>query len=174
MSMEFLAWPWMELFFKEKADAYRYKHLADALSFIPYGCIVDEFQHIVYENPDMSPAERNRAYLELEKKYRPYLSFEGIPYLEKGTRWQYQMHIYESPFYYIDYCLAQTASLGFLALSQKDYDYALKKYIEFCKTGGQKPFSELTKQAGVANPFDEGSLKEIADAANEILKRLSK
>lgn len=174
MSMEFLAWPWMELFFKEKADAYRYKHLADALSFIPYGSIVDEFQHIVYENPDMSPAERNQAYLELEKKYRPYISFEGIPYLEKGTRWQYQMHIYESPFYYIDYCLAQTVSLGFLALSQKDYDYALKKYIEFCKTGGQKPFSELTKQAGVAYPFGDGSLKEIADASNEILKRLSK
>lgn len=172
MSMEFLAWKWMDLFFGDKADAYRYKHLASSLSFIPYGCIVDEFQHIVYDNPDMTPSERNEAYLELEKKYRPYLSFEGIPYLEKGTRWQYQMHIYESPFYYIDYCLAQTVALGFLSLSEKDYSLALKKYIEFCKTGGQKPFAKLVKRAGVAYPFGDGALKEIADSAQELLNKI--
>ena len=95
MSMEFLAWKFMDKFFRNP-DEYKYKHLSDALSFIPYGVIVDEFQHIVYENPDMTPSERDAAYLELEKKYRPYLSFDGIPYLEEGTRWQYQMHIYET------------------------------------------------------------------------------
>lgn len=172
MSMEFLAWPWMDKFFGDKANAYKYKHLASSLSFIPYGCIVDEFQHIVYDNPEMTPAERDKAYLELEKKYRPYLSFGGIPYLEEGTRWQYQMHIFESPFYYIDYCLAQTVALGFLALSRRDYPKALEKYKEFCKTGGKKPFAELVKTAGIAYPFGDGALKEIASAADEILKSL--
>jgi len=172
MSMEFLAWRWMDKFFGDKANAYKYKHLASSLSFIPYGCIVDEFQHIVYDNPDMTPAERDNAYLSLEKKYRPYLSFEGIPYLEEGTRWQYQMHIFENPFYYIDYCLAQTVALGFLVMSWKDYPKALKKYKEFCKTGGRKSFADLVKEAGVAYPFGEGALKEIALAVNEILKSL--
>lgn len=173
MSMEFLSWPWMGLFFKDKADAYRYKHLSDALSFIPYGCIVDEFQHIVYSNPDMTPKERNEAYLQLEKKYRPYLSFEGIPYLEEGTRWQYQMHIYESPFYYIDYCLAQTVALGFLAASQKNYKLALEKYIEFAKAGGSKPFSQLVKDAGIAYPFGDGTLSEISEAVEKISEKLA-
>jgi len=172
MSMEFLAWPWMDKFFGDKANAYKYKHLASSLSFIPYGCIVDEFQHIVYDNPDMTCEERKKAYLSLEEKYRPYLSFDGIPYLEEGTRWQYQMHIFESPFYYIDYCLAQTVALGFLAMSVKDYPKALKKYKEFCKTGGQKPFAELVKTAGVAYPFGDGALKEIASAVKEILNNL--
>lgn len=172
MSMEFLAWPWMHRFFGDKADAYRYKHLASSLSFIPYGCIVDEFQHVVYDNPDLTPAERKQVYLDLEKKYRPYLATEGIPYLEEGTRWQYQMHIFETPFYYIDYCLAQTVALGFLALSERDYSLALEKYIEFCKTGGQKPFAELVKCAGIAYPFKDGALKEIADAVTKILNKL--
>ncbi len=163
MSMEFLSYPFMEAFFGAQADLYRYKHLADALSFIPYGCIVDEFQHIVYENPDMTPDERNQAYANLEKKYRPYLSFEGLSYLEKGTRWQYQMHIYENPFYYIDYCLAQTVALGFLVKSQENYPLALEKYKQFCKSGGSLPFSRLVKNAEIAYPFGEGTLQSLAE-----------
>ncbi len=172
MSMEFLSWNWMNLFFKDKAKAYKYKHLCDSLSFIPYGCIVDEFQHVVYENPEMTPEDRKAAYRALEEKYRPYMSIEGIPYLEEGTRWQYQMHIYESPFYYIDYCLAQTVSLGFMAMAQRDYSLALNKYIEFCKKGGQKPFSTLVKEAEIANPFTDGALKEIATAVEKVMEEL--
>lgn len=86
MSMEFFAWPYMDKFFGENAGKYRYMHALDALSFIPYGTIVDAFQHIVYENPDMTPAERDAAWLELEHKFRPHISLDGMPYLEKGTR----------------------------------------------------------------------------------------
>ncbi len=173
MSMEFFAWPYMDKFFKDP-DLYKYKHLASALSFIPYGVIVDEFQHIVYENPDMTPAERNQAYLDLEKKYRPYLSFEGIPYLEMGTRWQYQMHIYESPFYYIDYCLAQVVALEFLADMQKDYDDALNRYFAHAKRGGKYPFSKLVSLAGLKSPFEEGSLKEVASSVLKIIDKVRK
>ncbi len=171
MSMEFFAWKYMDKFFKNPAE-YKYKHLADALSFIPYGVIVDEFQHIVYENPDMTPSERNKAYLELEKKYRPYLSFEGIPYLEEGTRWQFQMHIYESPFYYIDYCLAQVVALEFLVESRKDYDKALQKYLDHVDRGGLYPFRKLVDLAGLKSPFENGALKEISKETVKILEEL--
>lgn len=171
MSMEFLAWKFIDKFFRNP-DEYKYKHLTDSLSFIPYGVIVDEFQHIVYENPDMTPAERDAAYLELEKKYRPYLSFDGIPYLEKGTRWQYQMHIYETPFYYIDYCLAQVVALEFLVLSQENYAEALDRYLEHCKRGGLYPFGKLVKLAGLRSPFEKGALSEVASSVETILASL--
>lgn len=172
MSMEFIAWPYMDLFFGKMADAYRKKHLSDALTFIPYGCIVDEFQHEVYDHPEMTPAERNALFLRLSEKYRPYLSHEGVPYLEKGTRWQFQAHIFESPFYYIDYCLAETVALGFLALSRENYALALEKYKQMCKTGGSKFFSEIIKEAGIAYPFGDGTLKGLAEKMGDILKSL--
>lgn len=172
MSMEFLCNKYMEAFFGKNADKYRYKHIVDAISFIPYGVIVDEFQHIVYENPDLTPAERKAEYLKLEKKYRPYLSFDGIPYLELGTRWQYQMHIYESPFYYIDYCLAQCVALGFLVLSRENFDGALEKYLDFVKNTGKVSFEKLVEGAGMKTPFSKDALKEIADKTLEIISKL--
>ena len=174
MSMEFICHKYMDAFFGENADKYRYKHIVDALSFIPYGTIVDEFQHIVYENPDLTPTERKAEYLKLEKKYRPYISFEGIPYLELGTRWQYQMHIYESPFYYIDYCLAQCVALSFLGLSREDFDETLIKYVDFLKKTGGISFGELVEGAGFESPFGEGALKKTAESTAKILTEAEK
>lgn len=162
MSMEFFAYPYMQAFCGDRAEVYKLKHMLDSLSFIPYGVIVDEFQHIVYENPDYTPEERNAAYRALEEKYRPYMSYEGIEYLELGTRWQYQMHIYERPFYYIDYCLAQTVALGFFIKSLSDYGKAFSEYLNFARCGGRKPFAELVRGAGLKSPFEEGALAELA------------
>lgn len=172
MSMEFLCHKYMDAFFGDNADKYRYKHIVDAISFIPYGVIVDEFQHFVYENPDLSPEERKSGYLELEKKYRPYLSFEGIPYLELGTRWQYQMHIYESPFYYIDYCIAQCVALGFLGLARKDFEDALGKYVVFLKKTGAVSLDELICGAGLNSPFAQGALSAVAKNASETVENI--
>lgn len=174
MSMEFLCHKYMDKFFGDKADKYRYKHIVDALSFIPYGVIVDEFQHVVYENPDLTPAERKAEYQKLEKKYRPYLSFEGIPYLELGTRWQYQMHIYESPFYYIDYCIAQCVALGFLGLSRTDFEDALEKYVDFLKKTGGVSLGELIEGAGLKSPFEANSLNATTAGAVKIITELEK
>lgn len=173
MSMEFLCWPGMDRFFASP-DKYRFSHLCSALSFIPYGVIVDEFQHVVYEHPEYTPAQRDEVYLELEKKYRPYMTFDGIPYLEKGTRWQYQMHIFESPFYYIDYCLAQTVSLWFLKMSREDYAVALERYVNLSRTGGTKPFEELLRDAGIPSPFAPGSLGSLAEKCVDIANGLEK
>ena len=172
MSMEFLSWPGMELFFGDKADKYRFSHMADAIIFVPYGVAVDEFQHIIYENPDMTPAQRKAAWLDLEKKYRPYMSYGDIPYLNLGTRWQFQMHIYEMPFYYIDYCLAQTVAMGFLCASREDYEGALRRYVDFCKTGGEKAFGQLIADAGLADPFTDGALDTMAEKVMAVLEEI--
>jgi len=173
MSMEFFAWPYMEAFFGDQADKYKFMHLFDALSFIPYGTIVDEFQRRVYEEPDLSPAERKAVWRELEARFRPYLTLEGLTYLEEGTRWQYQMHIYETPFYYIDYCLAQTAALQFLLASRKDYSDAYSRYLTLLSQGGEKTFATLLNEAGLRSPFEPGALKDLARETEELLNTLA-
>jgi len=172
MSMEFFAWPYMDKFFGADADKYRYMHALDSFSFIPYGTAVDAFQHIVYENPGMTPAERNAAWLDLESKFRPHISMEGMPYLEKGTRWQYQMHIYESPFYYIDYCLAQTAAFRFLLASRQDCAGAFEKYLRFSRQGGEKVWTELLAEAGFPSPFTPGALGELSGDVEKVLDEI--
>ncbi len=172
MSMEFLCWPYMKDFFGGDADRYRKNHLLGALSFIPYGVMVDEFQHEMYENPNLTPDERKAVWANLEKKYRPYMEYGDLPYLSKGTRWQYQMHIYESPFYYIDYCLAQTVAIGFLCASKENYASALDCYIDFCRAGGEKSFGKLIADAGLADPFTDGSLAKTAADVLAIIETL--
>ena len=172
MSMEFFAWPYMEGFFGKDAVRYRFMHLLDALSFLPYGTIVDDFQRQVYENPGWTPEDRKAAWRRLEADFRPHICFDGVPYLEEGTRWQYQMHIYETPFYYIDYCLAQTAALQFLLASRKDYRDAFARYVRFLSQGGEKVFTELLEEAGLKSPFREGALREVAAESEALLNEL--
>lgn len=171
MSMEFFAWRYMDKFFGERAEDYKYKHLFSALSFIPYGVIVDYFQEIVYQYPEMTPEERNNVWSTLEAEFRPYMDAEGIEYLENGTRWQYQNHIFQSPFYYIDYCLAQIVAFEFLQLSLENYDEALRTYIDHARRTGNYGFTDLVKMAGLKSPFEKGALKDVAKMCRELLER---
>lgn len=170
MSMEFFAWPWMEGFFGEQTDKYRYGHLAGALTFIPYGAMVDAFQHAVYERPDMTPAERKKIWLELETEYRPWLDLAGVPFYSEGGRWQAQSHIYEVPFYYIDYCLAQTVALALWAEMLKDRESAWVRYMGLVKKAGTRTFTELVAESGLALPFDDKALASICAVAADWLE----
>jgi M3 family oligoendopeptidase len=165
MSMEFFAWPWMEGFFGPQADKYRYGHLAGALTFLPYGAMVDEFQHIVYGQPLLTPEERRQIWLSLEARYRPYLDMADMPFYREGGRWQTQAHIYEAPFYYIDYCLAQTVALAFWAEGRTDPPAAWARYLALVKQAGTRTFRELVSEAGLPLPFDEAALASVAEAA---------
>lgn len=155
MSMEHLTYPWMKLFFGADTDKYKFVHMSSNILFLPYGVAVDEFQHIVYANPDMTPAQRKQTWLEMEKKYRPWMDYDGIDYLERGGFWQRQGHIYRSPFYYIDYCLAQLCAFQFWSRSQKDFTSAWNDYLRLCKAGGSDSFLGLVKLAGLQSPFDK-------------------
>ncbi|MCC3358651.1 M3 family oligoendopeptidase [Bacillus sp. REN16] len=161
MSMEFFTWPWMELFFKEDTDKYKFSHLSEALLFLPYGVAVDEFQHFVYENPQATPAERNKAWREIEKKYLPLRDYDGNEYLEEGGFWQRQGHIYTTAFYYIDYTLAQICAFQFWKKSRENHDKAWADYLHLCKQGGCKPFIELVKVANLLSPFEEGTVQSV-------------
>lgn len=162
MSMEFLTQDFHHLFFGENTAKYEYVHAANALSFIPYGCMVDEFQHIMYENENLTPDERNQVWLDLEKKYRPHLHQEDLPFYGRGSGWQFKLHIYLHPLYYIDYCMAQAVAFRFWTMSLKDPADAWKRYLAFVDLGGTVTFEEAVRAAGIPLPYDEGSMGEVA------------
>ena len=161
MSMEFLAWPWMEHFFKEDTEKYKFDHIAGSLSFIPYGCLVDEFQHEVYRKPHMTPQERKTLWRELEKIYLPLQNYDGNDFLERGGYWFIQSHIFQVPFYYIDYTLAQVCALQYWDRSQADYTEAWQSYLSLCQAGGTRTFTGLIELAKLNNPFEHGSIASI-------------
>ncbi len=169
MSMEFFAWPWEEGFFGDQTLKFKYSHLAGALQFIPYGCMVDHFQHEVYEHPELTPEERHEVWKRLTAVYMPWIRLGEVPFYGDGRAWQRQLHIYEVPFYYIDYCLAQTVALEFWALMQKDRRDAWNRYYDLVKLGGTQNFSGLVEAAKLPTPFGDGALKTVADAAMEWL-----
>lgn len=165
MSMEFLTEPWHKLFFAQDETLtakYALAHAQDALTFIPYGCMVDEFQHIVYSRPNLSPDERNAQWLLLEKKYRPWNDVSGLPFYGRGAGWQRQLHIYLYPFYYIDYCLAQMVALQFFAAHLNDPKDAWQRYLALVKKGGTETYSGLVRSAGFAVCFESGSIAPVA------------
>jgi len=172
MSMEFLAWPWIDQFFLEDTEKYKFSHLAGALSFLPYGVLVDEFQHGIYENPELTPAERKALWRKLEKKYMPFKDYGDDQFMEKGTYWFRQGHIFGAPFYYIDYTLAQVCAFQYWVLSRNDRKKALESYLDLCKLGGSKSFVELVESANLENPFEKGTVKKIAKPIKAYLDQI--
>ena len=161
-SMEFLTYPYMEKFYGDAAAAYRELHMTQALLFLPYGCMVDEFQHIVYDDPDLTPAQRHEVWLKLEQKYQPYIKYEDHPFHAMGGAWMKKDHIFTTPFYYIDYCLAHICSLELWEESLEDYKSALIKYNQLCECGGNETFLKILEGVGIASPFDTDVIKRLA------------
>lgn len=161
MSMEFLTWPWMEMFFKEDTEKYKFAHLSSGLTFIPYGVAVDEFQHAVYEKPEMTPAERKSTWRQIERKYLPHRNYDENEFLEEGGFWQQQSHIYRDPFYYIDYTLAQICAFQFWKRAQENADVAWQDYLTLCREGGSKSFTELVAVAKLISPFADGCVESV-------------
>ncbi len=170
MSLEFLTWPWMNLLVGDAAaDRFRRMHLIGALSFLPYGVCVDHFQHEVYANPDASPEERHAMWRRLERHYMPWTDHGDLAYPAKGARWQAKPHIYGSPFYYIDYTLAQCCAMQFWSRARRDPAGALNAYVGLCDLGGSAPFQDLVRAAGLISPFADGALADVVREAEAFL-----
>lgn len=163
MSMEFLAWPWIDGFFKEDADKYKFFHLDSSISFLPYGVTVDEFQHEIYSRPDMTKEERKATWRKIEKKYLPFKDYDNDHFLEKGTYWYRQGHIFGSPFYYIDYTLAQVLAFQYWVKSRENHQEAFKSYLSLCRLGGSKSFVNLIKAVNLDNPFVDGTVRKVIE-----------
>jgi M3 family oligoendopeptidase len=167
--MEHFCYPYMESFFGDKADDYRYGHLMDALESIPYMVTVDEFQHRVFENPKMTAKERRQVWHELEATYLPWRDYDGHAFLEEGGFWMQKQHIFLFPFYYIDYALAQICAFEFYGRAKKDWESCWADYYRLCQAGGSKGYFDLLKLAGLSNPFQEGTVQKIVDSLLEDL-----
>jgi len=164
MSMEFITWPWMNLFFEENELKYKFSHLSDALLFIPYGVTVDEFQHRVYENPSLTPKERRAVWREIEKKYLPCIDYDDNKFYENGGYWFKQGHIFDDPFYYIDYTLAQVCAFQYwVKFNSGDRKKAWNEYLHLCKVGGSKPFLELLKEGNLQSPFEDSTIEAVIE-----------
>lgn len=163
MSMEYFTYGWMDLFFGDRKDDYLTMHLEDASAFVPYGCMVDEFQHIVYAKPEMTPQERKKVWMQLEKEYRPHMDYEDDPFYSKGGFWQRQPHIFQVPFYYIDYCLASVCAMQFKVMMDEDFEKAWNNYYKLCKLSASDFFVNVIKEVGLQNPFEDGCIKELVE-----------
>ena len=172
MSMEFFTYPWMKSFFEEDVDKYYYNHLGGAIKFLPYGVLVDHFQHEVYANPDWTPQERMQCWRRLEKQYLPHKNYEGIEFLENGGWWMRQLHIFMDPFYYIDYTLAQVCALQFWQRKQVKDPQAFEDYKRICKLGGLLTFKQICKEAHLKVPFEEGCLKDTMESVRNWFKKV--
>ena len=170
MSMEFLTWPWMKNFFLDDTAKFKFNHLAEAITFLPYGVAVDEFQHIIYENPDMTPEERKAAWKQVESKYQPYKDYDDDDFMKKGTYWFRQGHIFGVPFYYIDYTLAQVIAFQYFVKSRENHKEAFDSYLGLCKLGGSQSFVSLLKSTGLDNPFVDGTVKRVIEPIKEYLE----
>lgn len=170
MSMEYFTDKWMDRFFGERADDYRKMHVEDGCCFVPYGCMVDEFQHIVYENPDMTPLQRKEAWKKLEQEYKPHLDYSGNPFFEMGGYWQRQHHIFDLPFYYIDYCLATICALQFKIKMDENYEKAWEDYLKLCKLSAQDFYTNLLARVDLKSPFENGTIEWIVEKMKTIIK----
>jgi len=169
MSMEFLTWPWMKLFFEEDTDRFLYQHLARAIRFLPYGCAVDEFQQRVYRNPNATPAERHEIWREIEDTYLPERDPSDFAFTDKGGYWQSQRHIYRYPFYYIDYVLARICALQFWSRQQRDVDETWNDYVRICKTSGSKSFLDIVREGNIDSPFEPEWVSTVLEEATNWL-----
>lgn len=173
MSMEFFTHPWMQSFFEEDVNRYYYSHMAGSLKFLPYGVLVDHFQHEVYAHPEMSHQERMDTWRRLEKEYLPHKNYEEVEILERGGWWMRQAHIFMSPFYYIDYTLAQVCAMQFWARMENKDPKAFEDYQHICKIGGTLPFRKIVKEAGLIVPFEEGCLAQVTGSVSQWLDEIS-
>ena len=169
MSMELWTYPWMENFFGDKAEEYRKEHLADALMKIPYMLCVDEYQHKVFENPEMTAMERRAVWSGLEKIYMPWRNYAGNEFLESGAFWIKQQHIFLYPFYYVDYAMAQMGAFEFYTKMKEDRKAAWADYYKLCAAGGSMGYFDLLKYSGLHKVLEDGSVKLILKGVFEEL-----
>ena len=173
MSMEFLTWPWMDLFFGKDSEKYKFAHLSGALQFLPYGALVDHFQEEVYTHPEWSAQERKQCWRKLEKTYCPERNYQESDALEGGIYWYRQGHIFEVPFYYIDYTLAQVCALQFWKRKIVDNDTTTwEDYLAICRIGGSKTFLETVQLGHLASPFDRPQMTALLNSAAQYLLKV--
>lgn len=173
MSMEQFSYPYAERFFGDQADKFRFAHLQEAITFVPFGVAVDEFQHICYANPSLTPKERTLEWKKLEEKYMPWRKYDADDFFDRGGYWYHKLHIYLYPFYYINYTLTTMGAMEFKKKEKENHEKAWEDYLNLCKCGGSMSYLETLAYANLSNPFEVGSVARSIEVAKEELENSS-
>tara|TARA_B100000900_G_scaffold270921_1_gene231366 strand:- start:318 stop:2039 length:1722 start_codon:yes stop_codon:yes gene_type:complete len=174
MAMELLSMDYWDTFYKDKKELKRAKleQLEKALGTLPWVAAIDKFQHWIYTNKHTSK-ERKEKWLEIDAELgNQIINWEGQESAQK-IMWQRQLHLYEVPFYYIEYGMAQLGAIAVWRSYKKQGDVAIENYINALKLGYTKSIGEIYKTAGVKFDFSEKYVKELASFVKEELKKLS-
>lgn len=169
MAMEQFAYPYAEQFFGSQADKFRFAHLQEAVTFVPFGVAVDEFQHICYANPQLTPKQRTLEWKKLEEIYMPWRKYDADDFFDRGGYWYHKLHIYLYPFYYINYTLTTMGAMEFKKKDSENHESAWKDYLNLCKCGGSMSYLETLNYANLVNPFEAGSVEKAIEVAKETL-----
>ena len=169
MSMEQFSYPYAEAFFGKYADKFRFAHLQEAITFVPFGVAVDEFQHICYANPELTPKERTAEWKKLEEKYMPWRKYDADDFFDRGGFWYHKLHIYLYPFYYINYTLTTMGAMEFKKKNYENHETAWQDYLNLCKCGGSMSYLETLRYANLSNPFEPGSVARAMEVAKQEL-----
>jgi oligoendopeptidase F len=174
MSMELLTMEHWDEFYEDKNDQNRAmkEHLEDVLGVLPWIAQIDAFQHWVYENPSHSVEERKNEWKSLSTRFGTGLT-DWSGYEEtRDTSWQRQMHLFEVPFYYIEYGIAQLGALGIWKNSQSDYNKAISDYKNALALGYSKSIVEIYNTAGITFDFSSKNVSSLAQFVSNELKKL--
>ena len=161
MSMELMSQPqWSEFYSDEDARRAKLEDLEKIVCFLPWMATIDAFQHWVYANPGHTHEERSEQWLELRRRFGPRTDWSGFNEL-KETSWQSQLHLFQVPFYYIEYGIAQLGAIQLWQHHRRDSKDGLARYARAMKLGNTKPLPELFEAAGLDLGFDEGHVASL-------------
>lgn len=170
MGMEYLSLPLIDAFFpQEMAARFRSGRWKKTVTLLCYASTVDEFQHWVYDHPDATPDERDAEWRRIWDLYQPVVDYGGRDDL-KSARWYQQQHIFQAPFYYLDYAIAETVAMQLAALDQQNHERAMATYLQLCRMGGTMSILDVVRTAGLRSPFDPQVMKDMMGIALDALR----
>lgn len=172
MSMEFFFWKNYDLYFDGDLRKQKYTHLASVLQTLAWCCIIDEFQDIVYSREDYTPEDYKEIWKKLEKEYLPHRYYGEDSFFNQGTFWYKQLHLFQTPFYYIDYALAQTSAIQFFMKDNEDHETAWQAYLKLCQVGGNAPYLDAIAMCGISSPFEDGLIERLSSYCKNYLDHI--
>lgn len=174
MAMELFSMDYWEVFFKDKEDLKRAKEhqLERTITIFPWIAIVDKFQHWVYENPDHPSEERKNKWMEIFTEFSDdVIDYSGLDKYRENA-WQRQLHLFEVPFYYIEYGIAQLGAIGMWKQYRKNNQQAIDNYMNALSLGGTKTLPQLYEAAGLKFDFSPGNIKTLMDFVSEEMEKI--
>ena len=168
-SLEFLMYPFLNMFSKEDENKYKIRHLTSVVSLIVSMCISDDFQKYVYDNPNISIDDRKEYWLYLINKYG--IKDNTHSYFDKGIEWQADINRIDDPFYGIDYAISNICALSFYDRVNNDVESAFSDYFDLCSKGNTLSLKRIIKKYKLNNPFNSNDIKNLSD---NIIKEIEK